>query len=114
MISVVLLLAGTCLRLYTEAFFEQSLPAVPPAPLTEANLSRLVLLLKRLDIADMGQCDFLDRPGVVLWGEGGKRGIGASVSPLTASLTSTSSRVADAGTGGPGLPGCPGRRREPL
>lgn len=53
---------GTCLRIYTEAFFEQSLPAVPPAPLTEANLSRLVLLLKRLDIADMGQCDFLDRP----------------------------------------------------
>ncbi|XP_066488811.1 ATP-dependent RNA helicase DQX1 isoform X2 [Tiliqua scincoides] len=53
---------GTCLRLYTEAFYEQSLPAIPPAPVTEANLSCLVLLLKRLDIADMGQCDFLNRP----------------------------------------------------
>lgn len=55
--------AGTCLRLYTEASYEQSLPALPPAPITEADLGRLVLLLKRLDIADMGQCDFLDRPG---------------------------------------------------
>ncbi|XP_077157529.1 ATP-dependent RNA helicase homolog DQX1 [Paroedura picta] len=54
--------SGTCLRLYTESFYDQSLPALPPARLTEANLSRLVLLLKRLDIADMGQCDFLDRP----------------------------------------------------
>uniref|UniRef100_A0ACB8E9N2 Uncharacterized protein n=1 Tax=Sphaerodactylus townsendi TaxID=933632 RepID=A0ACB8E9N2_9SAUR len=53
---------GTCLRLYAESFYEQSLPALPPAHVTEANLSRLVLLLKRLDIADMGQCDFLDRP----------------------------------------------------
>ncbi|XP_054845799.1 ATP-dependent RNA helicase DQX1 [Eublepharis macularius] len=53
--------SGTCLRLYTESFYE-SLPALPPAHVTEANLSRLVLLLKRLDIADMGQCDFLDRP----------------------------------------------------
>lgn len=31
----------------------------------EENLSHLVLLLKRLDIADMGQCKFLDRPGTV-------------------------------------------------
>ncbi|XP_015266737.1 PREDICTED: ATP-dependent RNA helicase DQX1 [Gekko japonicus] len=54
--------AGTCLRLYAESFYEHSLPALPPARVTEANLSRLVLLLKRLDIADMGQCDFLDRP----------------------------------------------------
>lgn len=53
---------GSCLRLYSESFYEQSLPALPPPRVTEANLSRLVLLLKRLDIADMGQCDFLDRP----------------------------------------------------
>lgn len=59
-----LCLAGTCLRLYAESFYDQSLPPLPPAGVTEANLSRLVLLLKRLDIADMGQCDFLDRPGV--------------------------------------------------
>ncbi|XP_062991317.1 ATP-dependent RNA helicase DQX1 [Elgaria multicarinata webbii] len=53
---------GSCLRLYSEAFYEEGLPALPVAPITEAELSRLVLLLKRLDIADMGQCDFLDRP----------------------------------------------------
>ncbi|XP_043400997.1 ATP-dependent RNA helicase DQX1 isoform X2 [Chelonia mydas] len=53
---------GTCVRLYSEAFYEQFLPAAPAPHVSEANLSRLVLLLKRLDIADMGQCDFLDRP----------------------------------------------------
>nr|XP_020650866.1 ATP-dependent RNA helicase DQX1 isoform X1 [Pogona vitticeps] len=53
---------GSCVRLYSEPVFEEQLPALPPPPITEANLSWLVLLLKRLDIADMGQCDFLDRP----------------------------------------------------
>uniref|UniRef100_A0A8C4YQU6 DEAQ-box RNA dependent ATPase 1 n=2 Tax=Gopherus evgoodei TaxID=1825980 RepID=A0A8C4YQU6_9SAUR len=53
---------GTCVRLYSEAFYEQFLPAAPAPHVSEANLSRLVLLLKRLDIADMGQCHFLDRP----------------------------------------------------
>nr|XP_048702523.1 ATP-dependent RNA helicase DQX1 isoform X2 [Caretta caretta] len=53
---------GICVRLYSEAFYEQFLPAAPAPHVSEANLSRLVLLLKRLDIADMGQCDFLDRP----------------------------------------------------
>ncbi|XP_067389637.1 ATP-dependent RNA helicase DQX1 isoform X2 [Emydura macquarii macquarii] len=53
---------GTCVRLYSEAFYEQCLPVSPVPHVSEANLSRLVLLLKRLDIADMGQCDFLDRP----------------------------------------------------
>ncbi|RMC14584.1 hypothetical protein DUI87_09682 [Hirundo rustica rustica] len=52
---------GTCLRLYSEAF-EQRLPPSPAPHVGETSLSRLVLLLKRLDIADMGQCDFLDRP----------------------------------------------------
>lgn len=55
--------AGTCLRLYSEAFHEQRLPPSPAPHVSETSLSRLVLLLKRLDIADMGQCDFLDRPG---------------------------------------------------
>nr|XP_038034474.1 LOW QUALITY PROTEIN: ATP-dependent RNA helicase DQX1 [Anas platyrhynchos] len=53
---------GTCLRLYSEAFFEQRMPPSPAPHVSETSLSRLVLLLKRLDIADMGQCDFLDRP----------------------------------------------------
>ncbi|XP_063165844.1 ATP-dependent RNA helicase DQX1 isoform X2 [Candoia aspera] len=53
---------GTCLRLYSEACYEQRLPAASPTHLTEADLRRPILLLKRLDIADVGQCDFLDRP----------------------------------------------------
>ncbi|XP_069488466.1 ATP-dependent RNA helicase DQX1 [Ambystoma mexicanum] len=53
---------GTCFRLYTEKFYETCMPDFPPPQVIEANLSHLVLLLKRLDIADMGQCDFLDRP----------------------------------------------------
>ncbi|XP_064916132.1 ATP-dependent RNA helicase DQX1 isoform X2 [Columba livia] len=53
---------GTCLRLYSEPFYEQRLPPSPAPHVSETSLSRLVLLLKRLDIADMGQCDFLDRP----------------------------------------------------
>lgn len=53
---------GTCFRLYTEEFYETCMPDFPPPQVIEANLSHLVLLLKRLDIADMGQCDFLDRP----------------------------------------------------
>lgn len=62
---------GSCVRLYSESVFEERLPDLPPPPITEADLSRLVLLLKRLDIADMGQCDFLDRPG----GRHGGRGL---------------------------------------
>ncbi|XP_070804895.1 ATP-dependent RNA helicase DQX1 [Pituophis catenifer annectens] len=53
---------GSCLRLYSEACFKQKLPAVSPTHLMEADLRRPILLLKRLDIADVGQCDFLDRP----------------------------------------------------
>ncbi|XP_032079752.1 ATP-dependent RNA helicase DQX1 [Thamnophis elegans] len=53
---------GTCLRLYSEACYEQRLPAVSHTHLMEADLRRPILLLKRLDIADVGQCDFLDRP----------------------------------------------------
>ncbi|XP_048457768.1 putative pre-mRNA-splicing factor ATP-dependent RNA helicase DHX32 [Rhincodon typus] len=52
---------GKCFRLYSEAFHNEMLDVSPPR-VSETNLSHLVLLLKRLDIADMGQCDFLDRP----------------------------------------------------
>uniref|UniRef100_H3AFF5 Helicase ATP-binding domain-containing protein n=1 Tax=Latimeria chalumnae TaxID=7897 RepID=H3AFF5_LATCH len=51
-----------CFRLYSEGFYEKEMPDLSPPQVSEANLSHLVLLLKRLDIADMGQCDFLDRP----------------------------------------------------
>ncbi|XP_063313568.1 ATP-dependent RNA helicase DQX1 [Pelobates fuscus] len=53
---------GLCYRLYSESYFQTQMPDVTPPRILQENLSRLVLLLKRLDIADMGQCDFLDRP----------------------------------------------------
>ncbi|XP_043093179.1 ATP-dependent RNA helicase DQX1 [Puntigrus tetrazona] len=55
-------LPGVCFRLYSQQMYEDEMPACRCPAVTEANLSHLVLLLKRLDIADMGQCKFLDRP----------------------------------------------------
>uniref|UniRef100_A0A8B9GZH6 DEAQ-box RNA dependent ATPase 1 n=1 Tax=Astyanax mexicanus TaxID=7994 RepID=A0A8B9GZH6_ASTMX len=53
---------GVCFRLYHQSLYEEGMPEARCPGVTEANLSHLVLLLKRLDIADMGQCKFLDRP----------------------------------------------------
>ncbi|CAN2388283.1 ATP-dependent RNA helicase [Pristimantis euphronides] len=53
---------GICFRLYTENIFESQMPEFSPPRIIQENLSRIVLLLKRLDIADLGQCNFLDRP----------------------------------------------------
>lgn len=50
------------MRLYPQAQYE-GMQEVRSAGVVEEDLSHLVLLLKRLDIADMGQCNFLDRPG---------------------------------------------------
>ncbi|XP_051545159.1 ATP-dependent RNA helicase DQX1 [Myxocyprinus asiaticus] len=55
-------LPGVCFRLYSQSFYEDGMSECRCPAVTEANLSHLVLLLKRLDIADMGQCKFLDRP----------------------------------------------------
>lgn len=55
-------LQGVCFRLYHQSLYEEGMPEARCPGVTEANLSHLVLLLKRLDIADMGQCKFLDRP----------------------------------------------------
>ncbi|KAG7476577.1 hypothetical protein MATL_G00084260 [Megalops atlanticus] len=53
---------GRCFRLYPQSLYEEGMPEARCPGVAEANLSHLVLLLKRLDIADMGQCKFLDRP----------------------------------------------------
>lgn len=58
-------LAGVCFRLYSQLMYEEEMPTARCPAVAEANLSHLVLLLKRLDIADMGQCKFLDRPGQI-------------------------------------------------
>ncbi|XP_069755802.1 putative pre-mRNA-splicing factor ATP-dependent RNA helicase DHX32 isoform X2 [Narcine bancroftii] len=52
---------GKCFRLYTEEFHKE-MPDVSPACVLESNLTHMVLFLKRMDIADMGQCDFIERP----------------------------------------------------
>lgn len=54
---------GLCLRLYPPSLYENGMAEAHCPGVMEENLSHLVLLLKRLDIADMGQCKFLDRPG---------------------------------------------------
>ncbi|RXN13308.1 ATP-dependent RNA helicase DQX1 [Labeo rohita] len=59
-------LPGVCFRLYSQLMYEDEMPAFRCPAVTEANLSHLVLLLKRLDIADMGQCKFLDRPETLM------------------------------------------------
>ncbi|MED6274174.1 hypothetical protein CHARACLAT_013783 [Characodon lateralis] len=55
-------LPGLCLRLYSQSLYETGMMEAHCPGVMEENLSHLVLLLKRLDIADMGQCKFLDRP----------------------------------------------------
>lgn len=55
-------LPGMCVRLYPESLYEEGMEETHCPGVVEENLSHLVLLLKRLDIADMGQCKFLDRP----------------------------------------------------
>uniref|UniRef100_A0A3P8WXX7 DEAQ-box RNA dependent ATPase 1 n=1 Tax=Cynoglossus semilaevis TaxID=244447 RepID=A0A3P8WXX7_CYNSE len=55
-------LPGLCLRLYPQSLYDSGMELSHCPGVTEENLSHLVLLLKRLDIADMGQCKFLDRP----------------------------------------------------
>ncbi|XP_041825439.1 ATP-dependent RNA helicase DQX1 [Melanotaenia boesemani] len=55
-------LPGLCLRLYSQSLYDEGMGEAHCPGVMEENLSHLVLLLKRLDIADMGQCKFLDRP----------------------------------------------------
>uniref|UniRef100_A0A667X0C0 DEAQ-box RNA dependent ATPase 1 n=1 Tax=Myripristis murdjan TaxID=586833 RepID=A0A667X0C0_9TELE len=55
-------LPGLCVRLYPQSLYEEGMAEAHCPGVVEENLSHLVLLLKRLDIADMGQCKFLDRP----------------------------------------------------
>ncbi|XP_037663442.1 ATP-dependent RNA helicase DQX1 [Choloepus didactylus] len=53
---------GSCLCLYPKSFLELEAPPLPRPRLCEENLSPLVLLLKRRQIAEPGECHFLDRP----------------------------------------------------
>ncbi|XP_074188324.1 ATP-dependent RNA helicase DQX1 isoform X4 [Rhinolophus sinicus] len=53
---------GSCLCLYPKSFQELEAPPLPQPRVCEENLSPLVLLLKRRQIAEPGDCHFLDRP----------------------------------------------------
>ncbi|XP_026954880.1 ATP-dependent RNA helicase DQX1 isoform X2 [Sagmatias obliquidens] len=53
---------GSCLCLYPKSFLELEAPPLPQPRVCEENLSPLILLLKRRQIAEPGECHFLDRP----------------------------------------------------
>ncbi|XP_024621403.1 ATP-dependent RNA helicase DQX1 isoform X3 [Neophocaena asiaeorientalis asiaeorientalis] len=55
-------LPGSCLCLYPKSFLEREAPPLPQPRVCEENLSPLILLLKRRQIAEPGECHFLDRP----------------------------------------------------
>ncbi|MGH0123908.1 UNVERIFIED_CONTAM: hypothetical protein FKN15_046761 [Acipenser sinensis] len=50
---------GKCFCLYPE---EMQLPDQTPPQILESNFTTMVLFLKRMDIAGLGHCEFLDRP----------------------------------------------------
>ncbi|XP_054454612.1 putative pre-mRNA-splicing factor ATP-dependent RNA helicase DHX32 [Anoplopoma fimbria] len=50
---------GKCFCLYQE---DGKLPAENPPQILESNITPTVLFLKRMEIAGLGQCDFMDRP----------------------------------------------------
>ncbi|KAL8187204.1 UNVERIFIED_CONTAM: hypothetical protein K2H54_039232 [Gekko kuhli] len=54
--------SGKCFCLYPEEFMEKEMKPLPPAKIQESNLISMVLFLKRMDIAGLGHCDFIDRP----------------------------------------------------
>ncbi|XP_035260473.1 DEAD/H (Asp-Glu-Ala-Asp/His) box polypeptide 32a [Anguilla anguilla] len=51
--------AGKCFCLYSE---EMQLPSNTPPQIHESNITPTVLFLKRMEIAGLGHCDFIDRP----------------------------------------------------
>ncbi|XP_058476120.1 DEAD/H (Asp-Glu-Ala-Asp/His) box polypeptide 32a [Solea solea] len=50
---------GKCFCLYPE---ESELPAENPPQILESNITPTVLFLKRMEIAGLGQCEFIDQP----------------------------------------------------
>lgn len=62
LLSQVFLPSGSCLCLYPKSFLDLEAPPLPQPRVWEENLSPLVLLLKRRQIAEPGEWRFLDRP----------------------------------------------------
>lgn len=54
--------SGKLFCLYSEDFASRDMQPLKPAEMQEANLTSTVLFLKRVDIAGLGHCDFINRP----------------------------------------------------
>ncbi|XP_074088296.1 putative pre-mRNA-splicing factor ATP-dependent RNA helicase DHX32 isoform X2 [Macrotis lagotis] len=54
--------SGKLFRLYSEEFVHRHMKPLKAPELEEANLTSLVLFLKRIDITGLSHCDFLSRP----------------------------------------------------
>nr|XP_045005019.1 putative pre-mRNA-splicing factor ATP-dependent RNA helicase DHX32 isoform X2 [Jaculus jaculus] len=54
--------SGKLFCLYTEEFASKDMKPLKPPEMQEANLTSLVLFMKRVDIAGLGRCDFMNRP----------------------------------------------------
>ncbi|XP_011841823.1 PREDICTED: putative pre-mRNA-splicing factor ATP-dependent RNA helicase DHX32 [Mandrillus leucophaeus] len=54
--------SGKFFCLYTEEFASKDMTPLKPAEMQEANLTSMVLFMKRIDIAGLGHCDFMNRP----------------------------------------------------
>ncbi|XP_057362439.1 putative pre-mRNA-splicing factor ATP-dependent RNA helicase DHX32 isoform X2 [Manis pentadactyla] len=54
--------SGKLFCLYSEEFASKDMRPLKPAEMQEANLTSMVLFMKRIDIAGLGHCDFLNRP----------------------------------------------------
>ncbi|XP_053306917.1 putative pre-mRNA-splicing factor ATP-dependent RNA helicase DHX32 isoform X2 [Spea bombifrons] len=53
---------GKIFRLYPEEVFQNKMKVSLTPKVEESNLTSMVLFLKRMDIAGLGHCDFLNRP----------------------------------------------------
>ncbi|XP_037660980.1 putative pre-mRNA-splicing factor ATP-dependent RNA helicase DHX32 isoform X2 [Choloepus didactylus] len=54
--------SGKLFCLYSEEFASKDMKLLKPAEMQEANLTSMVLFMKRIDIAGLGHCDFMNRP----------------------------------------------------
>ncbi|KAK2497071.1 hypothetical protein MC885_001854 [Smutsia gigantea] len=54
--------SGKLFCLYSEEFASKDMRPLKPAEMQEANLTSMVLFMKRIDIAGLGHCNFLNRP----------------------------------------------------
>ncbi|XP_057590144.1 putative pre-mRNA-splicing factor ATP-dependent RNA helicase DHX32 isoform X3 [Hippopotamus amphibius kiboko] len=54
--------SGKLFCLYSEEFASKDMRPLKPAEMQEANLTSTVLFMKRIDIAGLGHCDFMNRP----------------------------------------------------